>query len=283
METLNKTTRGEVLNVDPRNLRIPEGFNLREDFGDIECLSLSIEENGVRNPLSGYKGTEGGHEVYFITDGHRRYLATMAALERGVEIARIPFRVEGRTYNEVERICDMIIRNDGKNFTPYEHAKVFDKLSSKYGWTVAEISKKFGKSQNFVRQCLSYLTLPEEIQDSIKVGDISAGAAKVVVDKVGDVEKAVEVVKEAVQVAKSKGKKTATEKDVQAKEVKNVNTPFHAKNALKAMIVEMTESGMDIEDYEFFDRINDIYILLMDGKSLLDSIKISKKISDGDY
>lgn len=277
METLNKTTRGEVLNVDPRNLRIPEGFNLREDFGDIDGLSSSIEENGVRNPLSGYKGVENGQEVYFVTDGHRRYLATMKALERGVEIARVPFKVEGRTYTEVERICDMIIRNDGKNFTPYEQAKVFDKLSSKYGWTVAEIAKKFGKSHNHIRQCLSYLTLPEEIQDSIKVGDISAGAAKVVVDKVGDKEKAVEAVKEAVEVAKSKGRRTATEKDVQVKEVKMVNAPFHTKSALKAMIIEMTENGLDTEDSEFFDRISDIYKLIMEGKSIIESIKESMK------
>ncbi|MGL5691944.1 MAG: ParB/RepB/Spo0J family partition protein, partial [Bacteroidales bacterium] len=195
---------------------------------------------------------------------------------RGVEIARIPFRVEGRTYTEIERICDMIIRNDGKNFTPYEHAKVFDKLSDKYGWTVAEISKKFGKSHNFVRECLSYLTLPEEVQESIKSGEISAGAAKTVVNKIEDKAKAVEVIKEAVEVAKSKGKKTATEKDVQAKEVQFVNATLHAKNALRAMMVEMTDNSLDEGDQVFFDRISDMYSLLMDGKTLLESIVESK-------
>lgn len=275
METF-KTTRSDVLNVDPRNLRIPEGFNLREDFGDIEGLSLSIEENGVRNPLSGYKANENGVEVYYVTDGHRRYLATMAALERGVEIARIPFRLEGRTYTEVERICDMIIRNDGKNFTPYEHAKVFDKLTEKYGWTVAEIGKKFGKSHNFIRECLSYLTLPEEVQESIKSGEISAGAAKTVVKKIEDKEEAVKAIKEAVEVAKSKGKKTATEKDVQAKEVKFVNATLHTKNALRAMMVEMVDNKLDTDDEVFFDRISDMYSLLMEGKTVIEAIVESK-------
>ena len=51
MET-NKTTKTDIYKIDPRNIVVEDGFNSREDFGDIDTLAKQIEENGVLNPIS---------------------------------------------------------------------------------------------------------------------------------------------------------------------------------------------------------------------------------------
>ena len=51
MET-NKTTKTDIYKIDPRNIVVKDGFNSREDFGDIDTLAKQIEENGILNPIS---------------------------------------------------------------------------------------------------------------------------------------------------------------------------------------------------------------------------------------
>ena len=41
MET-NKTTKTDIYKIDPRNIVVKDGFNSREDFGDIDTLANQI-------------------------------------------------------------------------------------------------------------------------------------------------------------------------------------------------------------------------------------------------
>ena len=49
--TLQKTTATDSYFVDPRNIAIIDGFNVRTDYGDIDSLAESIRESGVKVPL----------------------------------------------------------------------------------------------------------------------------------------------------------------------------------------------------------------------------------------
>ena len=82
MET-NKTTKTDIYKIDPRNIVVKDGFNSREDFGDIDTLAKQIEENGILNPISvvPFKD-ESGNEKYRLIDGERRYRAVMSLLEK---------------------------------------------------------------------------------------------------------------------------------------------------------------------------------------------------------
>lgn len=59
--------RTDLLWVDPVNLTVQEGFNVRYDYGDIDELAKSIIENGVKVPVRGVK--DRGTDNYILTDG----------------------------------------------------------------------------------------------------------------------------------------------------------------------------------------------------------------------
>lgn len=89
MET-NPTKRKDIFLVDPRNIRVVDGFNVRRDF-DLEELKEQIKSKGVLNPITviAYKD-ENGMELYKLVDGERRYRATMLAISEGADIPFVP-------------------------------------------------------------------------------------------------------------------------------------------------------------------------------------------------
>lgn len=129
--------RTDIWKINPELLIALEEFNVRIDYGDIDSLALSIIENGVKVPLSGYR--KGNH--FYVTDGFRRTRAIKLAIELGYEIKEIPFVVEPLKYTNVDRIFDMIIKNDGKQLTALEQGEAFKRLTEQ-GLSQSEISKK---------------------------------------------------------------------------------------------------------------------------------------------
>ena len=79
MET-NKTKNTDLFLIDPRNIVVVDGFNVRRDF-DLDELKEQIKAKGVLNPLTviAFKDDE-GNEKYKLVDGERRYRATMLAI-----------------------------------------------------------------------------------------------------------------------------------------------------------------------------------------------------------
>ncbi len=110
MTELNKTKRTDVFKVDPRCISVDPEFNVREDFGDIEELMMSILKDGVKQPLRGRRTTDG----FILTDGHRRFKAIQTALAAGHLIPLVPIFPEHRSYSEEQRVADMVILNSGK-------------------------------------------------------------------------------------------------------------------------------------------------------------------------
>ena len=46
----NKTKRTDIFSIDPRNIIVPQGFNSRVNFGNIEELAEQIKTAPKRNP-----------------------------------------------------------------------------------------------------------------------------------------------------------------------------------------------------------------------------------------
>lgn len=203
-----ETKRSDVLNIDPRNIEVMEGFNVRKDYGDIDALADSIRANGVIVPLRGFK--EG--EKFIITDGHRRLAACMKLVEEGVTM-RVPFVSGGKGYNEERRIIDMIISNDGKNLNPVEEAEAITRLSN-LGLTDKEISQKTGRNIVTISGLKSIASAPTKVKRMIESGQIAATEVLQIVRKEKDASKVVEVIERAVESAKASGKKKATAKDL---------------------------------------------------------------------
>ena len=72
MET-NKTKNTDLFLIDPRNIVVVDGFNVRRDF-DLDELKEQIKAKGVLNPLTviAFKDDE-GNEKYKLVDGERSF------------------------------------------------------------------------------------------------------------------------------------------------------------------------------------------------------------------
>lgn len=80
-QEINATKRTDIYQIDPRNVDVVAGFNVRRKF-DIEELKEQIKLNGVLNPITVIPTKlADGTERYRLVDGERRLRATLAAIE----------------------------------------------------------------------------------------------------------------------------------------------------------------------------------------------------------
>lgn len=202
-------SKRDLLMIDPRNIEIVEGFNVRRDTealrNHIRGLADSIKEMGVQMPLTVFY--EDGKAK--LSDGHNRLMATMLAIEEGAEIVSVPCVVEPRTSNSADRTLSMVIRNQGKSLEPLEEAEVYKRLIG-FGWSEAQIAAKVGRSPAHVNNMLELTRAAPEIVGMIDNGEVAATTV-IQTLKATDSEKvAAEAIKEAVEEAKANGKKKAT-------------------------------------------------------------------------
>ncbi len=213
---INKTTRKDVLYIDPNLLTIDEGFNTRFDLGDIDELKNSIIENGVRIPIRGYK--EG--ETYVVIDGHRRTIATLKAISEGNDIARVPFISEKKRTME-ERIFDILLSNDGKPLTSIELGETYRRLKD-YGYTYTEIANKIGKTVKSVSDLVLVAESSKELKELIKGGDISATLVFEIKKSMGNDELAEKIIKDKVAEKKETFKDEQKKQRVTKKDIKDI-------------------------------------------------------------
>ena len=228
MET-NKTTKTDIYKIDPRNIVVKDGFNSREDFGDIDTLAKQIEENGILNPISvvPFKD-ESGNEKYRLIDGERRYRAVMSLLDGGVTIDRIPALFQPKSADQKALLIQQIIRNEGKGFNEMELAIAYKKLLDE-GMTKEEIAEKIaGGKHSKVNYCLGHLNRDERIQKLIADGKVSGVLVRQIYsahgkdDKDGAVKELLELaerVEGKIETDGNSKKARATKKDLLSNDV----------------------------------------------------------------
>lgn len=210
------TGRSDLLRIDPRHLVVNDGWNCREvdfDPNDPEdrALADSIADVGVKQPLTAiWNGT-----AACITDGHRRLAATMWAIQNlGAEIQTVPVQTEDRYASDADMVLSQIVRNNGKPLTPMETARVYKRLIG-FGWTERDIAQKVGRSEKWVRNLLLLSAAPSAVTEKVSSGQVSASTAITAIKQAkGDGAAAAEKLGEAVELASSRGRERATNKDV---------------------------------------------------------------------
>lgn len=246
IQEINATKRTDIYQIDPRNVDVVAGFNVRREFA-IDELKEQIKLNGVLNPITVIptKAAD-GTERYRLVDGERRLRATLAAIEEGADIRRIKAIFLPRNTSEEEQLVQQMMRNEGKNFTEYECAIMFHRFKEAFGYYQTEIAAKFGKSTTFVSRCLSLMELAPEIQQKLESGEISTNAVREIVGQNKENEAAqVEAVNAAVSQAKASGKRTADNNDVPA-HVKLLKAIKKANLAFKQAVALRNELGDDV-------------------------------------
>ena len=132
-------------------------------------LADSISQHGVLQPLLLRPMVSGG---YRIVAGERRWRAARMA-----GLTEVPAVV--REMTDAEEMLFALIENlQREDLTPLEEARGYRELIARQGFTQEEVSKTVGKSRPAVTNALRLLNLPEDLQELLEKGEITAGHAR---------------------------------------------------------------------------------------------------------
>jgi len=153
----------------------PNPFQPREEFNQEELneLAASIRQKGIIQPLTVREIKKEGK--YELIAGERRLRAAkMAGLEK------VPAYIldVGRKEDLLE--ISLIENLQRKDLNAIEAAQGYDRLVKECGLTQEQVAEKIGKSRSVVTNYLRMLKLPEEIQQSIRRGEINEGHARAI-------------------------------------------------------------------------------------------------------
>lgn len=148
----------------------PEQPRTDMDEESIAELSDSIGKVGLLQPII----VRPLGDVYQIIAGERRWRASRAA---GLE--RVPVRV--LSVSDSESLELALIENlQRDDLNAIEEARGYKKLLAEHQMTQAELADKVSKSRSAITNALRLLDLPEEVQDMVYSGTLSAGHARAV-------------------------------------------------------------------------------------------------------
>ncbi len=154
----------DKINPNPNQPRTHFNETLLNELAD------SIRENGVLQPLLVRKKGEG----YEIIAGERRYQASkIAGLE---ELPVIVKEVDDQKMLELALI-ENLQRSD---LNPIEEAKGYRQLIKASGMTQEALSKAVSKSRSSITNSLRLLDLPEQVQQYLFDGRLTAGHARAI-------------------------------------------------------------------------------------------------------
>lgn len=151
---------------------VPNKDQPRKLFKETELseLSDSIKQNGILQPLLvRKKGAK-----YEIVAGERRYQAAKLA---GLE--EVPVIIKDISDAEVFKLA-LIENLQRADLSPLEEARGYKQLIKERSLTQDEVAKLVSKSRSAVTNTLRLLDLPEEVQQFVEDGLITAGHARAI-------------------------------------------------------------------------------------------------------
>ena len=133
-------------------------------------LSASVKEQGILQPLLVVE-QPGGR--YRIVAGERRWRAA-----RQAGLATVPCMV--RDMDMIRQMEVSLIENlQREDLNPMEEAAAIRALMQQCGYTQETVAARLSKSRQVIANLLRLLTLPKEVAQMVREGQLSAGHARV--------------------------------------------------------------------------------------------------------
>ena len=162
-----------VLYVDINDIR-PNSAQPRKNFDEVKLgeLASSITANGVIQPLIVRESTNG----YELVAGERRWRAA-----RMSGLRTVPCIV--RNFDDRQNAIVAIIENmQREDLDPIEEALGLKSMTEKYGFTQEQVSASLGRSRTYITNSIRLLKLPEEIQQYVSSGQMSAAHGRTIIN-----------------------------------------------------------------------------------------------------
>ena len=170
----------------------PNRFQPRSffDASGLEELAESIRSQGVVQPIV---VTPKGDDRFTIIAGERRWRASQLA-----KLDSVPVVI--RMIDDDQQMLEMaLVENVQRaDLNPIEEAEAYKMLGERFDLSQEEIAGRVGKGRTTVTNSLRLLRLPEEIQDFMREGRLTAGQARPLLS-LADPAKQVEVAEQAIE------------------------------------------------------------------------------------
>ncbi|MBI6629498.1 ParB/RepB/Spo0J family partition protein [Pontibaca salina] len=158
---------------------------------DLDDLTASVKEKGIIQPLIVRPIAD---DRYEIVAGERRWRAAQRA-----QLHEIPVIV--RDFNDVEVLEVAIIENIQRaDLNAVEEAAGYRQLMDSFGHTQEKMAEALGKSRSHIANLLRLLNLPDDVQEYLREGKLSAGHARALVTAENPSVLAKKVVKDGMSV-----------------------------------------------------------------------------------
>ena len=140
----------------------------------LQELAASLKARGVLQPLI-VRPHPKGDGLYQIVAGERRWRAAQMA-----QLHELPVIIRDLDDTEVLEVA--IIENIQRaDLNAIEEAASFRQLMDKFGHTQEKLAEALNKSRSHIANLLRLLSLPDQVQDWLKEGKLSAGHARALV------------------------------------------------------------------------------------------------------
>jgi ParB family transcriptional regulator, chromosome partitioning protein len=149
----------------------PSQFSIRDKYNDhqeVESLISSIKEHGLLQPIliRPYQNS------FEIVAGHRRFYACKSLRWR-----HMPCKI--RELSDKQSFEIQITENiQRKSMSALEEAEAYRKYVQDLGWGgVTELSRRIGKSEEYVSHRIQLLKLPQDVKEKIMLNKLSISQA----------------------------------------------------------------------------------------------------------
>lgn len=235
----------------------------RKDFNEeaLRELADSIATHGVLQPLLVRPLAGGGYQ---LVAGERRWRASRMA-----GLSEVPVVIREMTDSEMTQIA-LIENLQREDLNSVEEALGYKSLMDAYNLTQDEVAKAVGKSRPAVANVMRLLNLPEEIQDMLKEGEISAGHARALLG-IADKETMIKIAKSiasqdlTVRDVERLAKKQSSDKKPKAEKQHQKRAPIydevelslneHLSRRVKVMNDKENNGTLQIEFYSEDDLV----------------------------
>ena len=229
------------------------------DEENIAMLAESVRDQGVLQPLIVVPTSNGR---YRIIAGERRYRASrMAGLEK------VPCIVKDLDITRQMEIS-LIENLQREDLNPIDAAKGIRALMQQCGYTQDKVAARLGKSRPAVANLLRVLSLPEEITDMVREGQLSAGHARVLAGLTRPEDQlrlARQAMEEGLNVRQLEAlaarlkapakKRNTTAKELEP-ELRELQERLLEKTGMKATLTGTPQKGRIVLQYGSLDELN---------------------------
>ncbi|WP_020613788.1 ParB/RepB/Spo0J family partition protein [Sediminispirochaeta bajacaliforniensis] len=228
---LPEELKGDVSSLPLRKIRTnPDQPRKHFDEEALRELADSIRNQGVIQPI--IVDEESAHGLHTIVAGERRFRAARLA-----GLSEIPVII--RAFSEEDKLEIALVENvQREDLNPVEEAQAYRHLMDAMNLSQDAVARKVGKKRSTVANSLRLLKLPEDVQDSLVKGELTAGHARAILSVLNPADQRIlygRILQHGLSVRETEDQASALNKGMRATEQKEEKTPANRAPELRSI------------------------------------------------